>query len=515
MVLSGPAHPADPRPQTVPEPATAGVGRPAGTLAEEQARLAAVRAALARMLTTARVRVATGATVAGDRYTAETLGRMLKSHLKELTEEPDGPVYFGRLWFGDSAAAGEHRGECYYLGRRHVPDESGQPLVIDWRAPVSRAFYRASAREPLGVRERRRYGWTNRQPAELTGYEDERLERAGAGGWPGAEPGAGPSRLLTAEIERPRVGPMRDIVATIQPDQDDLVRADLDRSVCVQGGPGTGKTAVGLHRAAYLLYTHRQRLRRGGVLVVGPNVAFLRYISAVLPALGEVDVEQCTLAELLPEHPVTAVDSAETAALKHDPRMVTVLRRALYDRIVEPTEPLVVPDGSYRWRLPVAWLRRTVQDVRAEEPPYAIGRERLRARIVGLLQAGPRPGRRRPAAPGCVGWPGAARSPRSSTRSGRPPGRRNCWRRCSATRPCWPGRRPGCSRPPSSPHWPGPGRPGRSGPRPGPRPTWFSSTSWPGCSTIRPATGTSWWTRRRTSRRWSAGSSPGAAGTAR
>ncbi|AVT32753.1 AAA family ATPase [Plantactinospora sp. BC1] len=259
-------------------------------------------------------------------------------------------------------------------------------MVIDWRAPVSRAFYRASARDPLGVRERRRYGWTSRQPAELTGYEDERLERAGEAGRLGAEPGDGLSRLVAAEIERPREGPMRDIVATIQPEQDDLVRADLDRSVCVQGGPGTGKTAVGLHRAAYLLYTHRQRLRRGGVLVVGPNAAFLRYISAVLPALGEVDVEQCTLAELLPEHPVGAVDSAETAALKHDPRMVTVLRRALYDRIAEPTEPLVVPDGSYRWRLPVAWLRRTVQDVRAEEPPYAIGRERLRARIVGLLQ---------------------------------------------------------------------------------------------------------------------------------
>ncbi|WP_192772258.1 HelD family protein [Plantactinospora soyae] len=347
-------------------------------LAEEQARLAAAREALARMLDTARLRVATGASVAGDRYTAETLGRMLKSHVKELTEEPDGPLYFGRLWFGASPAAGEHRDERYYLGRRHITDESGQPIVIDWRAPVSRAFYRASTRDPLGVRERRRYGWTGRHPAELTGFEDERLD--------GGTSVDVASRLVAAEIERPRIGPMRDIVATIQPEQDDLVRADLDRSVCVQGGPGSGKTAVGLHRAAYLLYTHRRQMKRGGVLVVGPNPAFLRYISAVLPALGEVDALQQTLAELVGGHPVGATDSEAAATVKHDPRMAGVLHRALYQRIGEPTGPLVVPDGSYRWRLPVEWLRRIVTQVRAEAPPYAIGRERLRSRVVGLLQ---------------------------------------------------------------------------------------------------------------------------------
>ncbi|MFC6020017.1 HelD family protein [Plantactinospora solaniradicis] len=352
---------------------------PAAALAEEQARLAVARKALARMLDTARLRVATGESVAGDRYTAETLGRMLKSHVKELTEEPDGPLYFGRLWFGDSPAAGEHRDERYYLGRRHITDESGRPIVIDWRAPVSRAFYRASTRDPLGVRERRRYGWTSRHPAELTGFEDELLDGGGASA-------DVTSRLVAAEIERPRVGPMRDIVATIQPEQDDLVRADLDRSVCVQGGPGSGKTAVGLHRAAYLLYTHRRQMKRGGILVVGPNPAFLRYISAVLPALGEVDVEQQTLAELVGGHPVGASDSEAAAVVKHDPRMATVLRRALCQRIGEPTGPLVVPDGSYRWRLPVEWLRRIVTEVRAEELPYAIGRERLRSRVVGLLQ---------------------------------------------------------------------------------------------------------------------------------
>ena len=107
------------------------------------------------------------------------------------------------------------------------------------------------------------------------------------------------SQILRAEIERPRLGPMRDIVATIQPEQDVLVRADLDDTICIQGAPGTGKTAVGLHRAAYLLYAHRERLQRAGVLVIGPNASFLRYIGDVLPALGEVDAKQTTVEDLL------------------------------------------------------------------------------------------------------------------------------------------------------------------------------------------------------------------------
>ena len=340
---------------------------------EERAHLAASRAALARMRDTARHRVATGEAVAGDRYTAESLGRMLKSYAKELNEEPDGPLYFGRIRFSISPEAGYHRGQTYRIGRRHIADEAGEPLVIDWRAPVSRVFYRASARDPLGVTQRRRYGWSTR--GELTGYEDEDLKAPGP-----------LSRFVREEIERPRVGPMRDIVATIQPEQDDLVRAGLDTSVCVQGAPGTGKTAVGLHRAAYLLYTHRQRLKATGVLVIGPNPAFLRYISAVLPMLGEVDVEQRTLEDLLDERPATAVDTPAAAAVKHDIRMAEVIARALDQRVREPDAPLVVADGSARWRVSVDTLRRLVREVRAEDLPYALGRERLRHRIVGLLQ---------------------------------------------------------------------------------------------------------------------------------
>lgn len=195
------------------------------------------------------------------------------------------------------------------------------------------------------------------------------------------------SALVAGEIERPRVGPMRDIAATIQPEQDDLVRSDPAASLCVQGAPGTGKTAVGLHRAAYLLYSHPQRIRRSGLLVLGPHRAFLSYIAEVLPSLGETGVRQATLDEELARHPVRAEDGEAAARVKHDARMAGVLHRALYGR-VDPVPPgdLAVPDGSYHWRLPAAELAAIVEAVREEAPPYATGRERVRARVVRALQ---------------------------------------------------------------------------------------------------------------------------------
>src|SRR5262249_29519169 len=144
---------------------------------------------------------------------------------------------------------------------------------------------------------------------------------------------------------------MRDIVSTIQPDQDDIVRADSDQTVCVQGAPGTGKTAVGLHRVAYLLYAYRERMSRGGVLVVGPNRAFLSYIGNVLPALGELEVARPPVTALLASVRVGAADKPAAARIKGEARMAEVLRRALWERLAEPAEALVLARGSRRWRV--------------------------------------------------------------------------------------------------------------------------------------------------------------------
>jgi DNA helicase IV len=351
-------------------------------LEEEQQYAGRCRDALRAMVAGARENVVVGELTWGDRYTAERLGYYLKSLARELGDEGDSPPFFGRIEYRTDESAGEHQGQAYYLGRRHISDAIGRPpLVIDWRAPVSTAFYRAGTRDPQGIAVRRRYGWSN---ITLTGYEDEHLsqpaqaeiERDAVGG------------ILRAEIERPRVGPMRDIVATIQPEQDELVRAELEASICVQGAPGTGKTAVGLHRAAYLLYVHRARLQRNGVLVLGPNRAFLHYISAVLPTLGEVDVEQTTVDDLLigEKLKVRATDEPAAALVKHDLRMAEILRRALYERLRTPREAVVVPDSSYRWRVNQHEFAQMVDDAREEATAYGIGRERVIARLVAALQ---------------------------------------------------------------------------------------------------------------------------------
>nr|WP_246494427.1 AAA family ATPase [Streptomyces zagrosensis] len=359
------------------------------------------------MVAAARQQVVLGEDVSGDGASAEVLGRYLRSYARQLAEEPEGPLFFGRLNFGSGPDAGDHRGQRYYIGRRHVSaDPTATPLVIDWRAPVSRVFYQASPRDPQGVAVRRRFGWATSSKgasSDLTSLEDEQLgapattAHGAAGMGEGHAGSGGGSRIVAAEIERPRVGPMRDIVATIQPEQDDLVRGELGDSVCVQGAPGTGKTAVGLHRAAYLLYTYPQRLQRGGMLVVGPNRTFLRYIAEVLPALGEIDVRQCTVDDLIDRFPVRGQDTVETASVKHDPRMADVLERALYQRVRPPRESLAIPDGTYRWRVDADTLAEVVAQVRQQTLPYATGRDWVRARTMELVRrqverrAGPPP----------------------------------------------------------------------------------------------------------------------------
>jgi len=324
----------------------------------ERTYLRRSRAALERM----RQNVLTlDASAAGDWVSAQVLQADLGKRAESLRDAPTTALFFGRL---------DYHEERLYVGRRHVHDDGGEPLVIDWRAPMSRPFYKASTADPMGLALRRRFGYSG---GELTALEDEDFTAP-------AE-----SRILIQEIERPRVGPMRDIVATIQPEQDDIVRADADHTLCVQGAPGTGKTAVGLHRVAYLLYAHRERMRRGGVLVIGPSASFLDYIRGVLPALGEINVKQQTLEGLLEAVPVKAVDAPATARIKGDARMAEVLRRAIWSHLREPAEALVLPRGTRRWRVPADEIGELAETLRERGVRYGAGRDLLSHRLAHAL----------------------------------------------------------------------------------------------------------------------------------
>ncbi|MFI1165911.1 HelD family protein [Streptomyces sp. NPDC020801] len=342
-----------------------------GPLARERSHLTASRAALRAMRED--VESLDISDVTANWVNAEVLARQIDERIKALADLSDTPLFFGRLDYlhapGADRAEGAE-GERFYIGRRHVHDAGGDPMVIDWRAPVSQPFYRASKKEPMDVALRRRFGYTG---GDLTAYEDEHL----------SDPAEAvtTSRLLQQEIERPRVGPMRDIVATIQPEQDEIVRSGLGGTVCVQGGPGTGKTAVGLHRVAYLLYAHRERLARTGTLVIGPNRSFLHYIEQVLPALGELTVRQATVDDLVAHVEVRGSDDAAAAIVKGDARMAEVLRRAVYSHVTTPTEPVVVVRGSRRWRVPAYELQDIVQELLDRGIRYGAAREALPQRI--------------------------------------------------------------------------------------------------------------------------------------
>ncbi|MFC8387337.1 HelD family protein [Streptomyces sp. NPDC057238] len=340
-------------------------------LARERSHLAASRSALRAMRED--VEALDISDVTANWVNAAALAHQIEERVKALADLSDTPLFFGRLDYLHSPGAEQAEGaegESFYIGRRHVHDADGDPMVIDWRAPVSQPFYRASKKDPLDIALRRRFGYTG---GDLTAYEDEHLSDPAEA--------ATTSKLLQQEIERPRVGPMRDIVATIQPEQDEIVRSGLSGSVCVQGGPGTGKTAVGLHRVAYLLYAHRERLARTGTLVVGPNRSFLHYIEQVLPALGELTVAQATVDDLVAHVEVRGTDDAPAAVVKGDARMAEVLRRALYAHVTMPTEPVVVVRGSRRWRVPAYELEEIVRQLLDRDIRYGAARDALPQRI--------------------------------------------------------------------------------------------------------------------------------------
>lgn len=235
-----------------------------------------------------------------------------------------------RLTFGRLDLAS---GETRYIGRIGLSDDRQEQLLTDWRAPAAEPFYRATAVQPGDVVRRRHLMLRGRT---VTSVEDDVLD-------PDAVDDdmvvTGEGALMSA-LTAARTGRMRDIVATIQAEQDRVIRAPLPGVLVVQGGPGTGKTAVALHRAAYLLYAHRERIARSGVLVVGPNRAFLRYIEQVLPALGETGVVMSTVGELFPGVRATGTEPDDVAALKGDLRMVDVLANAVRQRQRVPDRPV-------------------------------------------------------------------------------------------------------------------------------------------------------------------------------
>ena len=282
----------------------------------------------------------------------------------------DAPLCFGRLDLMPPEDADAVDVEPFYIGRMSVTDEDLTSLVVDWRAPVAEPFYRATAVAPMGIARRRHFQTQGRR---LLGIDDEVFDTDAteASGFTVVGEGA-----LLAALDQTRTGRMRDIVATIQAEQDEAIRADLAGILVVAGGPGTGKTAVALHRAAYLLYTHRARLAAQGVLLVGPSPIFLRYIDEVLPSLGEDEVTLATPATLKPRLRVRATESVAAATVKGDARMAQVIAAAIADRERPMPREVVATLDGYRLRLRTRDSRRIIDRTRArrgthnERRPY-------------------------------------------------------------------------------------------------------------------------------------------------
>jgi DNA helicase IV len=277
------------------------------------------------------------------------------------------PLLFGRI--------DEEDGSVWHIGRRHVEDKKSDPIVVDWRAPIAVPFYRASAREPLGLVRRRQIMVDRRS---VVAVADDLFD--------GADEETGTTRLrggdaLLAELERARTGEMLDIVATIQAEQDEIIRAPLEQLLTVQGGPGTGKTAVGLHRAAFLLYNHPS-LSREGVLVLGPSRAFLRYIAQVLPSLGEESVVQTTVTDVAPKAKIRVHEPMEIRRLKGDLRMAELLRRALEGRRNQLDQDVSLRVRFARATLSAQRVNELVSSITSRPAPYKAGRLALRARLV-------------------------------------------------------------------------------------------------------------------------------------
>jgi DNA helicase IV len=317
-----------------------------------------------------RARRLTRGELGGTEVDSKIVAAVLEDRYTSLSDR-GGPLCFGRI--------DEDTGARRYIGRRHVKDVDDRTVVMDWRAPMAAPFYRATIRDPLGLHLRRRFILEERRLVDIfeEDFTDPDSVAAGHGGVP--DP-------LLAELGRSRTGGMRDIVATIQAEQDTIIRDPIDNLVIVQGGPGTGKTAIGLHRAAFLLYEHRIRLERDGVLVVGPNTTFLDYISSVLPSLGETSVRHATVEGLFAvRYPVSRSDPPAVAELKGDLRVGRVVRRAAVAQINWPRTDIELRLDGIRVPVGAADVGDAIAEASAQARDLTTGRALFLARFEKLV----------------------------------------------------------------------------------------------------------------------------------
>lgn len=271
-------------------------------------------------------------------------------------------------------------GERLYVGRIGIFDEDNEILLLDWRAPAARAFYIATAANPEGMRRRRQFHSLGRR---LVDFTDEVFGRP--------DPNAGDDSpfssdaALLAAVNAPRGEGMRDIVATIQAEQDEIIRLDHPGVLVIEGGPGTGKTVVALHRVAYLLYTQRKRIERHGVLVVGPNQAFMNHIGRVLPSLGESEVVFSTVGDLVPGLHVTAEDTPDIARIKGSRAILSVLAAAIADRQRVPEHPLDIPLGDVTMQIAADTAQWAIDEARASGLPHNAARAVFRDIVTYVL----------------------------------------------------------------------------------------------------------------------------------
>lgn len=324
----------------------------------EQAYLNRARAALEAMVERSeRALEFTEQRVRDEDSTDARIARAALAERRAAVDVGDVALCFGRIDEDPILTDGDQ----WYVGRRHIEDADGTPVIVDWRAPVAIPFYRATAADAFGLARRRRFVT---EIDELVAIFDEQLDD------PESITAAGIPDPVLAEVERGRTGEMSDIVATIAAEQDEIIRAPLDECLLVQGGPGTGKTAVGLHRAAFLLFEHREALAQSHVLVIGPNRVFLRYVSNVLPSLGETAVSQATITSLLSSRVrVRAEEPPAVAEVKGRAVMADVLRRLADGRIKPPKAQAEVPLGVRKLRFAPDTIEVAIKTARDNNLP--------------------------------------------------------------------------------------------------------------------------------------------------